>query len=335
MIKKKIKIGLIAILAIIICSLAGGISLFLYTPISPGRLISVEIKPGTSAWKISEILRENNIVTNAPMFMTLAMIRQKAKNLRAGTYRFDGNHYPDEILKMLFVGDYVKYRLTIKEGYNIFDIAERLRSEKIYFSKEDFINIALSKNTTKIFGVKAPSMEGFLYPDTYEIIPHMTPNEIIDRMVSRFKEKYSPEMELRAKQIDFTELQVLTLASMIEKEAQCEEEKVIISSVFHNRLHVGMKLQSDPTAIYGLSGFRREIEPDDLRRDTPYNTYLYPGLPPGPICSPSKSSIKAALWPDDTKYLFFVSKGNGRHLFSRTFSEHSLGIEHLKSLKNQ
>jgi UPF0755 protein len=139
MIKKKIEIILIAILIILVCSLAGGISLFLYTPISPGRLISVEIKPGTSAWKISKILRENNIVTNAPMFMTLAMIRQKAKNLRAGTYRFDGNHYPDEILKMLFVGDYVKYRLTIKEGYNIFDIAKRLESEKIYFSKEDFI----------------------------------------------------------------------------------------------------------------------------------------------------------------------------------------------------
>ncbi len=335
MIKKKIRIILITVLFVLICGLAGGILLFSYTPISPGRLISVEIKPGTSAWEISKTLKENNIVTNAPMFMALAMVRQKAKNLRAGTYRFDGNHYPDEILKMLFVGDYVKYRLTIKEGYNIYDIAQRLESEKIYFSKEDFIRIAKSKDTTKIFGVNAPSMEGFLYPDTYEIIPHMTPNEIIDRMVTRFKEKYSPEMKLRAKQIDFTELQVLTLASMIEKEAQCEDEKAIISSVFHNRLHLGMKLQSDPTAIYGLPGFRREIEPDDLRRDTPYNTYLYPGLPPGPICSPSKSSIKAALWPEDSRYLFFVSRGNGRHLFSRTFSEHSLGIEHLKSLKNQ
>ena len=335
MIKKIIKITLITILAILMCSIAGGAALFLYTPISPGRLTTVEIKPGTGAWKISKILKKNDIVTNAPMFMVLAMIRQKAKNLRAGTYRFDGNHYPDEILKMLFAGDYIKYRLTIKEGYNIFDIAERLRSEKIYFSKEDFIRIALSKDTTEIFGVNAPSMEGFLYPDTYEIIPHMTPNEIIDRMVSRFKEKYSPEMKLRASQIGFTELQVLTLASMIEKEAQSNDEKAIISSVFHNRLRVGMKLQSDPTAIYGLQGFRREIEPEDLRRDTPYNTYLCSGLPPGPICSPSKSSIKAALWPDDTRYLFFVSKGNGRHVFSRTFSEHSLGIEHLKSIKNQ
>jgi UPF0755 protein len=333
--KHKIKITLIAILAILICSLTCGIALFLYTPISPGRLTTVEIKPGTGAWAISKILRENNIVTNAHMFMALATIRQKVKNLRAGTYRFDGNHYPDEILKMLFAGDYIKYRLTIKEGYNIFDIAERLRSEKIYFSKEDFIKVALSKDTTKIFGVNAPNMEGFLYPDTYEIIPHMTPNEIIDRMVSRFKEKYSPEMKLRASQIGFTELQVLTLASMIEKEAQSEDEKAIISSVFHNRLRVGMRLQSDPTAIYGIQGFRREIEPYDLRRDTRYNTYLYPGLPPGPICSPSKSSIKAALWPDDTKYLFFVSKGNGRHLFSHTFSEHSVGIEHLKSLKNK
>ncbi len=335
MIKKKINITLMISLVILICSIAGGISIFLYTPIAPGRLITVEIKPGTSAWEISELLKENKIITNAPMFMALAMVRQKAKNLRAGTYRFDGNHYPDEILKMLFKGDYVKYRLTIKEGYNIFDIAERLESEKIYFSKEDFIKTAMSEDTTKIFGVKAPSMEGFLYPDTYEIIPHMTPNEIIDRMFSRFNEKYSPEMRLRAKQIGFTELEVLTLASMIEKEAQRENEKAIISSVFHNRIRVGMKLQSDPTAIYGLQGFRRKIEPHDLKRNTPYNTYLHPGLPPGPICSPSQSSIKAALWPDDTRYLFFVSKGNGRHQFSRTYSEHSAGIENLKSLQSK
>jgi UPF0755 protein len=325
------KLILIFILIVFCCTLGAGL-IFYLTPISPGRLVTIEIKPGTGAWDISKTLEANNIVTNAHLFMALALLKHKAKNLRAGTYRFNGKHYPSEILAMLFKGNYIKYKITIKEGFDIFDIAERLSSEKL-FSSEDFIRAAQSRETANIFDIKAPSMEGFLYPDTYEIVPHMTPVEVIDRMVSNFKDKYTPEMKVRAKQIYFTELQVLTLASMIEKEAQCESEKPIISSVFHNRLRLGMRLQSDPTAIYGLADFRRDIQPEDLRRDSPYNTYLHDGLPPGPICSPSKGSIKAALWPDDTKYLFFVSRGNGRHLFSRTFSEHSVGIEQLKAQK--
>lgn len=301
---------------------------FITTPSNPPESLLMEIKPGTSAWEISRPLEEKGVITDSLMFMAIATGTGKVTHLQAGTYVFEGRHYPLDIMHILFKGRTLKYRITIPEGSTIFDIAS-IVAETGLLSREEFFNSAQDPETTAFFGIDAPSMEGFLYPDTYYLAPHMTPREIMGKMVERFHEVFTGDMLRRAQELDMSVVQVVILASIIEKEAVLSREMPIISSVFHNRLKCGMRLQSDPTAIYGIDGFRRRISSKDLKRDTPYNTYRYGGLPPGPICNPGVKAISAALWPADTKYLFFVSQGNGTHYFSRSHTEHRDAIRKM------
>ncbi len=301
---------------------------FITTPSNPPESLLMEIKPGTSAWEISRQLEEKGVITDSLMFMAIATGTGKVTHLQAGTYVFEGRHYPLDIMHILFKGRTLKYRITIPEGSTIFDIAS-IVAETGLLSREEFFNSAQDPETTAFFGIDAPSMEGFLYPDTYYLAPHMTPREIMGKMVERFHEVFTGDMLRRAQELDMSVTQVVILASIIEKEAVLSREMPIISSVFHNRLKCGMRLQSDPTAIYGIDGFRRRISSKDLKRDTPYNTYRYGGLPPGPICNPGVKAISAALWPADTKYLFFVSQGNGTHYFSRSHTEHRDAIRKM------
>ncbi len=301
---------------------------FITTPSNPPESLLMEIKPGTSAWEISRQLEEKGVITDSLMFMAIATGTGKVTHLQAGTYVFEGRHYPLDIMHILFKGRTLKYRITIPEGSTIFDIAS-IVAETGLLSREEFFNSAQDPETTAFFGIDAPSMEGFLYPDTYYLAPHMTPREIMGKMVERFHEVFTGDMLRRAQELDMSVVQVVILASIIEKEAVLSREMPIISSVFHNRLKCGMRLQSDPTAIYGIDGFRRRISSKDLKRDTPYNTYRYGGLPPGPICIPGVKAISAALWPADTKYLFFVSQGNGTHYFSRSHTEHRDAIRKM------
>ncbi|HRV34356.1 MAG TPA: endolytic transglycosylase MltG [Desulfomonilia bacterium] len=301
---------------------------FITTPSNPPESLLMEIKPGTSAWEISRQLEEKGVITDSLMFMAIATGTGKVTHLQAGTYVFEGRHYPLDIMHILFKGRTLKYRITIPEGSTIFDIAS-IVAETGLLSREEFFNSAQDPETTAFFGIDAPSMEGFLYPDTYYLAPHMTPREIMGKMVERFHEVFTGDMLRRAQELDMSVVQVVILASIIEKEAVLSREMPIISSVFHNRLKCGMRLQSDPTAIYGIDGFRRRISSKDLKRDTPYNTYRYGGLPPGPICNPGVKAISVALWPADTKYLFFVSQGNGTHYFSRSHTEHRDAIRKM------
>ena len=301
---------------------------FITTPSNPPESLLMEIKPGTSAWEISRQLEEKGVITDSLMFMAIATGTGKVTHLQAGTYVFEGRHYPLDIMHILFKGRTLKYRITIPEGSTIFDIAS-IVAETGLLSREEFFNSAQDPETTAFFGIDAPSMEGFPYPDTYYLAPHMTPREIMGKMVERFHEVFTGDMLRRAQELDMSVVQVVILASIIEKEAVLSREMPIISSVFHNRLKCGMRLQSDPTAIYGIDGFRRRISSKDLKRDTPYNTYRYGGLPPGPICNPGVKAISAALWPADTKYLFFVSQGNGTHYFSRSHTEHRDAIRKM------
>ncbi|MEN6474865.1 MAG: endolytic transglycosylase MltG [Syntrophaceae bacterium] len=298
---------------------------FIYTPISPGRPIRIDITFGTSAWRISKTLAKEHVITDAPAFMTIALLTRRARNLQAGTYVFEGRHYPIEVMDILYQGKSLRYKITIPEGSDIIAIGDILTTTGM-FSRREFIKTAQKRSTAEFFSLNAPSMEGFLFPDTYYLGPNMTAMEIISRMVARYRKVYTSDMQARARRIGLSDLEVITLASMIEKEARSTVEKPIISSVFHNRLKLRMPLQSDPTAVYGLEGFRRTITPGDLRRKSPYNTYLNKGLPPGPICNPGKDAILAALWPAKTSHLYFVSKGNGYHYFSSSFKEHNAAI---------
>ncbi|MGC9325069.1 MAG: endolytic transglycosylase MltG [Desulfomonilia bacterium] len=302
--------------------------LFLTTPASPGKPLQIEIISGQSAWDISRLLESTNVVTDARMFMAIALISGKARHLQAGTYVFEGSHVPADVMNILFKGKTLRYRITVPEGSTIFDIADIIASTSLV-AREEFLLKARNRETTSFFDLSAPSVEGYLFPDTYFLAPHMTPLEIMAKMISRFRALYTNDMMLRAEELGLSRLEVITLASIIEKEAVIEEEKPVISSVFHNRLNRNMLLQSDPTAIYGIEGFNRTIRPRDLHRDSPYNTYRNPGLPPGPICNPGLASIRAALWPADTNYLYFVSNRDGTHSFSSTLKEHSTTIRRL------
>jgi len=294
----------------------------------------MEIQSGTSAWQISKALAKEDIITEAPTFLVFALLTKKARNLQAGTYVFEGRHRPFEVMDILYKGESLRYKITIPEGYDLFAVGNVLATTGL-FSRQEFIHAASQPETARFFDLDAPSMEGFLYPDTYFLGPNMTALEIIARMVRRFRQQYTPDLQQRARRLGMTDLEVLTLASMIQKEAVSPSEKAIISSVFHNRLRKGMRLQSDPTAIYGIKDFRRDITPEDLKRDTPYNTYLHKGLPPGPICSPDRDSIMAALWPDKTTHLYFVSKGDGHHYFSASLKDHNVAIQRSKTLRKE
>ncbi|MGD0819300.1 MAG: endolytic transglycosylase MltG [Desulfomonilia bacterium] len=308
---------------------------FLRTPITPHKPVEVDIVPGQSAWEITQTLKNTGVISHAGTFIIIATLTGKAKHLRAGAYVFEGNHVPMDIMDILFRGKTLKYRITIPEGYTIYQIGEAV-SRTGLIPKNLFIQSALSPKTKDFFQVKAPSMEGFLYPDTYYLVPHMTPLEIMAKMIDRFRGIYTPEMEQRAKAIGMSKLEVITLASLIEKEAYAKAEQPIISSVFHNRMMRGMRLQSDPTAIYGIEGFTGKIGPDDLLRESPYNTYRHGGLPPGPICNPGLDSIRSALWPAKTTYLYFVSQGDGTHSFSHSLEEHNRAISNnSKQKKNR
>jgi UPF0755 protein len=298
---------------------------FLRTPITPQKPVQVDIMPGQSAWEISQALEKKGVVSHAMTFMTIAALTGKAKRLQAGAYVFEGNHVPLDIMDILFKGKTLKYRITIPEGYTIYQIGEAVSNTGL-IPKDLFIQSAHSQKTRDFFQIKAPSMEGFLYPDTYYLVPHMTPLEVMAKMIDRFRSIYSPEMEQRAKVLGKSKLEIITLASIIEKEATTKLDKPIISSVFYNRMKRGMRLQSDPTAIYGINNFSGIIGPDDLLRDNPYNTYRYGGLPPGPICNPGLDSLQAALWPAKTDYLYFVSRGDGTHVFSSSLQEHNRAI---------
>lgn len=298
---------------------------FLRTPVTPPGPVQVDIAYGQSAWEIAQALEGHGVIRDARTFIAVATLSGKAKRLQAGSYVFEGTHVPLDIMDMLFRGETLKYTITIPEGYAIHQVADAV-SRTGLLSRDTFIKSATNPDTAAFFKANAPTMEGFLYPDTYFLAPHMTPLEVMAKMVDRFRKVYTPGMEQRASQLGMSRLEVLTLASMIEKEASVQKEKPLISSVFHNRLMRGMRLQSDPTAIYGIEGFSGRIGHEDLLRESPYNTYRHTGLPPGPICNPGVESIKAALWPARSNYLYFVSRGDGTHLFSNTLEEHNRAI---------
>ncbi len=320
----RLRIFVIALLCLFVLAFIHTCS-FLTTPITPPKPVRLDIHSGQGAWEITKILQKTGVISNAGTFITVAALTGKAKHMQAGAYVFEGNHVPLDIMNILFRGKTLRYRITIPEGYTVYQIGEVV-SKTGLLSKDSFVKSTRSKQTTDFFDVPAPSMEGFLFPDTYYLAPHMTPLEIMAKMIERFRSIYTPAMEQRSKVLGMSKLEVITLASLIEKEAFATLEKPLISSVFHNRMILSMRLQSDPSAVYGIDGFTGKISPDDLLRESPYNTYRHEGLPPGPICNPGLDSIKAALWPAKTEYLYFVSKGDGKHVFSRTLQEHNRAI---------
>ncbi|MDD2338023.1 MAG: endolytic transglycosylase MltG, partial [Geobacteraceae bacterium] len=241
-------------------------------------------------------------------------------------YRFTDGMPPVEILSKLVNGDVFEVRFVVPEGYSIYQIAKLLDTRKI-FPKDNFLRECFDKNLLKELQIPAKSVEGFLSPRTYTIKPGTDAATLIREMVAQFRSTYTLKYAKKTQSLGLRDQDVITLASMIEKEAVVPAERPLIASVFLNRLKMGMPLQSDPTSVYGIRAFAGKISKKDILRDSDYNTYHIQGLPPGPIGNPGEESIEAVLSPAQTQYLYFVARKDGTHQFSATLDEHNRAVE--------
>lgn len=300
---------------------------FLSTPDTKRETpVSLVIEPGMKLGEIAERLSQEGLVSNPLFFKLYLKVRGFDKKIRAGDYEFPPGISPHDLVLLLMKGDFARLRVTTVEGWTVKEIAGFLEGKGLA-SSDEFLRKAQDPALIQSLGVKATSLEGYLFPDTYEMYRPKGAEEIIQKMVGRFNEVFDQTLRARAVEAGFDPYQALILASIIEKETGRDEERSTIASVFLNRLKINMGLASDPTVIYGIPNFNGNLTRADLERPSPYNTYLNAGLPPTPICNPGLASIRAALYPAETEFLYFVSKNDGTHHFSKSAEEHSRAVQ--------
>ena len=289
------------------------------------EIVTVDIPKGTSFLQSVGNLEKVGLIKYKYLFYLLVVSRNAQGHIRAGEYELTTSMSPMEIINKLVKGDIKSYLVTIPEDITVREIASRLASFKLVEEKV-FLSLSSDAKFLASLGIEGASAEGYLYPDTYRLDRSMSAKDIMKIMVNQFWKMFTPEMQNRAEDLHMTIPQVITLASIIGKESGYKDEKRLISAVFRNRLKKGMKLQSDPTAIYDLNNFTGNITKKHLMRDAPHNTYRITGLPPGPIANPAIDSLHAALDPAPVNYLYFVSNNDGSHQFSSSLSAHNKAV---------
>jgi UPF0755 protein len=296
------------------------------TPTIGPQAAEVRVDQGDSLAMVTRKLREQKVISNGWFFSLWARFSGAEKRLHQGLYRFDSSVTPREVLDRLVTGKGIFFSVTIPEGLTLKEIAALLEKMQI-IDKEAFLQEAANPNLLASFGLQSKGFEGYLFPSTYYFTPGTPAKDIIITMAEQFRKVSQPLLDQRDGVENWNSHELLTLASMIEKETGVQDERALVSAVFHNRLRQQMPLQSDPTVIYGLKDFNGNLTRKDLQDLNPYNTYRIPSLPPGPICNPSTSSIKAALHPANVPFLYFVSKNDGTHLFSETIEAHNRAVK--------
>jgi len=305
-------------------------SYFLYsiTPESE-KVYEFTIEENESLDSISKKLNDIHLIKDPIMFKLYLKANKSDEKIKAGEYRIENIKDISSLISILEKGQEKLIKYTIPEGYTIEKIAEKL-SDLNLVDKDEFLDLALTRGNEFdfkfSFEVKGGNLEGFLFPDTY-LISEPNAKKIILQMLSEFETVFDEKMIERTKELNMSVKDVITLASIVEREAKLDEERPIIASVFLNRLRAGWKLEACSTVEYVVKKAAPVLTLSDLQIDSPYNTYKYSGLPPTPICSPGRASIVAVLYPADTQYFYFVSKGDGSHAFSETFSEHQRNVE--------
>jgi UPF0755 protein len=310
---------------------------FVYALVPPSdQFVSktVMLPRGLTYRQIAQTLERNGIIYGVRRFVLLGRILNVGPRAKAGEYAFDLPLSHWSVLKKIIQGRVKTYNITIPEGYTLSQIGEILEKNEI-LSKESFIRKASSFETFSRYQIEGPNLEGYLFPDTYAWSKETDPEIVIQFFLNRFRRVFTPEIAERAHEIGFSEREILTIASIIEKETSDPRERPLVSAVIHNRLKRKIPLQSDPTVIYGIPDFDGNLTKKDLSRYSPYNTYTIPGLPPGPIANPGIDSIKAAVYPAPVDYLFFVSKNNGTHHFSSTLKEHHAAVDRYQRRKKR
>ena len=326
--RRKVILGL-ALVAVAGLLLAGAFGLrqwlFQQWPVTPPGVQRVKIAPGSGLPQIALQLEQAGVVGNAERFARLARWRDVAQKIKAGEYEFAKTATPREVLERLVAGDVIKLRITIPEGFTLREIAARVAAAGIG-TAEQFLKAATDPARLAKAGIPAASLEGYLFPETYTVATTTSSEEIIRAMVAQLEKQLATELLAAARLLGLDRHALVTLASIIQKEAGNEEEMPLIAAVFHNRLRKGMRLQADPTVIYGIRNFNGNLTRRDLTTPTPYNTYTRAGLPPGPIASPGLAALKAAANPAASNALYFVARGDGRHEFSVTLEAHNRAV---------
>jgi UPF0755 protein len=297
----------------------------IFTSQSPEEAVHIEVKPGSSLTKVATQLQTSGVIRSALALKIIARWNKSGHQIQTGKYLFDESATPSEVLDRLIRGDVEKVSLTIPEGFALQQIIARL-ADAGFARRENLEALVYNRKFINSLGIAAESLEGYLFPETYLFAPGIDERTLLRMMVNQFSSHISPELLLTAKKLGLNQHQLVTLASIIEKETGVVEEMPLISSVFHNRLKRNIPLQTDPTVIYGIKNFDGNITRKHLETPTPYNTYLTRGLPPGPIASPGLAALNAAAHPAATKYLYFVARGDGTHQFSKTLKEHNSAV---------
>lgn len=305
-------------------SLYIAIRLFSALPLG-NKPIEFEIKRGSTFRQAVEALAEKGLARDKWVILLLGKITGIDHRIKAGYYTLWGSMSPYEIFTALRSGKVKEYELTVVPGDSLLEIADKISALNITDAR-DFIRLCSDKSFVSSLDIEAPSLEGYLFPDTYKFPKGLNAEEVVVLMVNRLWEKYDPDMIWQTYELGLTEREILTMASIIEKEAVVDEERPVIAAVYYNRLKKKMPLQADPTATYGIKSSKEKIYKADLLRKTRYNTYVIKGLPPGPIASPGFKSIEAALNPEKVPYLYFVSNNDGTHKFSETLSSHNQAV---------
>lgn len=316
----------IVLLALLPLLIGGGrYFFFLRQSIAPPAAITISVARGSSFGSVAYKLHGAGVISNILGFKLLARLRGDAAAIQAGDYRFSESATPGQVLDRLVAGDVELHRLTIPEGFSRNEISQRLQQSNF---QDAAAFLALTNDPTLIreLGIKAASLEGYLFPETYTFDSHTNSRQLIQAMVAQCLAELTPALLAKAEEQKLNRHQLLTLASIIQKEAGNNSEMPLISAVFHNRLRRGIALQADPTVIYGIKDFDGNLTRRHLREITPYNTYRVPGLPPGPIASPGRAALQAAANPARVNYLYFVARGDGSHKFSTTLREHNAAV---------
>lgn len=317
----------------------GALGLFLalllvFTTSGSGAPVLVEIPAGSTSPEIALILEENEVVRSATLFHAYVRLRRADRDLKAGTYELETGSSMGSALRSLRLGTVQTVAVTFPEGFQILDMAPRIA--EITGSEPDEVLAALrEEGVAERHGLPGPTLEGYLFPDTYRFARGVPLSRVVDAMVERYREVWSPERRAALEASGMTEREVVTLASIIQAEARQVSEMERISGVYHNRLRDGWLLQADPTVVYALGGYRERLlyAAIDSVADDPYNTYRQRGLPPGPIASPGTRAIDAAMAPEAHDFMYFVAWPDGYHIFTQTLAEHNAAKEDARQAR--
>ena len=292
----------------------------------------VLIPPGANMRVAAESLAAHRVVRVPRLFRLYASFRGSDRRIKAGTYLLDRRASWRSVLESLVEGRGIVVSVTIPEGWELRTIVLAI-AQATSLAPDALAAAVRDTALIRELGIPTPTLEGYLFPETYLLPVSATAPAVVRTMVQQFQKRWKPEWNDRLARLSMTRHQVMTLASIIEKEARVAEERPIISAVYHNRLRRRMPLQADPTVLYALGRHAARVLYKDLEVDSRYNTYRYPGLPPGPIASPGSASVQAALFPADVPFLYFVAHPDGHHEFRRTLREHTEAVRRMRALR--